>query len=399
MKNEDLEKTNEELKEEIKNNNEIIASSDRKAIIVNANQFEYKFLSVFPLFLFSYLGLLGAYALLAANGIFASVPTEIIALVISGSSLGIGTVGNEMLDRKLKVKEKFNEFSNAKTQYEKLEEEIKYTIESEKAKNRNKVVKEAMNLLISKQIIFDSLSNKYNFFNENNSHTIEESKEIVDKLSKNLKDRVNELDVLSTKKVLHEKFLSVRMKYKQVIDIMVPGLLSGLLLMLMVNFPFIIARVSETVIYGSIAPVLAPMAVGITGVSGYMVKKNKDYKRLFDKLNNDLGENALPAVINEAVTEKLDIDNEIEDKIIEVGLVEAQLQEQKRIMESFVDSGEEIEKEKDNLKAHTSAMTKADKIIEYNCEHLVELMAEGMSDITETTSQVEEKASQLSLRK
>ena len=408
MKTEDFKKTNEELQEEIKKNNEQIAVSDERTRMAKVNQFEYKFgtslgFSMVPYFV----GLL--FTIFASNGTMASItntiPAESLPLIITGSSLGIGTIGRKILEWKFKTKERFKSFTTAKTQYEKIQEEIKYAVELEKANNRYKAIQETMDSLSSNQSILNSLSNRYDINDKNVPQTIEESKKIVDELSMLLNEKYNELDVLTTQKVLHERFWKVRTKGQPSMDIMMSAMMGGLVSMMYVDMPFIIMGISETLTYNSLPAALitcfAPLVAGITGVSGYMIKRNKDYMRVFNNLNNDLNEKALPEKIKEPREEKQDIDSKIESKIREISIAGAQLQEQKRIMESFAENDEEKEKKLETLvsKEHTIEETKEDTIFGPSQEDLMTFMHEGIIDDAERNSQIEEKGPSLVLRR
>ena len=346
MKTEDFKKTNEELQEEIKKNNKQIAVSDERTRMAKVNQFEYKFGTTLGFSMVPYFVEIILFTIFTSNGTMASItntiPVESLPLIITGSSLGIGTIGRKILEWKFKIKERFKSFTTAKTQYEKIQEEIKYAVELEKANNRNKAIQETMDSLNSNQSILNSLSNRYDINDKNVPQTIEESKKIVDELSMLLNEKYNELDVLTTQKVLHERFWKVRTKGQPSMDIMMSAMMGGLLSMMYVDMPFIMMGISETLTYNSLPAALitcfAPLVAGITGVSGYMIKRNKDYMKVFNNLNNDLDENALPEKIKEPSEEQQDIDAKIESKIREISVAGTQLQEQKRMGKTYASS-------------------------------------------------------------
>ena len=409
MKTEDFKKTNEELQEEIKKNNKQIAVSDERTRMAKVNQFEYKFGTTLGFSMVPYFVEIILFTIFTSNGTMASItntiPVESLPLIITGSSLGIGTIGRKILEWKFKIKERFKSFTTAKTQYEKIQEEIKYAVELEKANNRNKAIQETMDSLNSNQSILNSLSNRYDINDKNVPQTIEESKKIVDELSMLLNEKYNELDVLTTQKVLHERFWKVRTKGQPSMDIMMSAMMGGLLSMMYVDMPFIMMGISETLTYNSLPAALitcfAPLVAGITGVSGYMIKRNKDYMKVFNNLNNDLDENALPEKIKEPSEEQQDIDAKIESKIREISVAGTQLQEQKRIMESFADNGEEKEKKLETSvsKEHTIEETRNDTIFEYTKESLTSFMDEDIFAGAEILPQKEEKGPSLVLKK
>lgn len=209
MKTEDLKKTSEELQEEIKKNNEQIAISDERTRMANVNQFEYKALTTLGFSMTPYLGLIILSAALTNNGAMASITsailTESLPLIIVISSLDVGTIGRKILEWKFKTKERIKVFTKAKSQSEKFQEEVKYAVELEKAKNRNKAIQQTMDSLNSNQSILNSLSSRYDISDNTLPQTRKESQK-----------RVEELSTL-----LNEKFWKVRTKGQKVMDIMI----------------------------------------------------------------------------------------------------------------------------------------------------------------------------------
>lgn len=406
MKTEDLKKTNEELQEEIKKNNEQIAVSDERTRIAmaNVNQFEYKVIETLKFSMLPYLGLVVLSTVLTKNGtmtsITSAIPAESLTLIISGSSLVVGNIGRKILEWKFKTKERFKSFTTTKSQSEKIQEEVKYAVELEKAKNRNKAIKQIMDSLNSNQSILNLLSSRYDINDKTLPQTREESQKRVEELSTLLKGKYNELDVLTTQKVLHEKFWRVRTKGEKLMEIMMVGMMGGMFTMAYGNMPIIIMR-DLLANSPSLMSLFAPIIVGVVGVSGYMVKRNKDYEKTFNILNSELGENALPDKIKEAYEEQQDIDSKIESKMREISIVGIRLQEQKRIMESFTDDSNKKEKtlESSVAKEHTIEETRKDTIFGQNQEDLMTFMDEDIFDGKEIEPQIEEKGPSLVLRR
>lgn len=388
MKVEDFNKTSEELKVEIQNNNEQINISDERKRMANVNQFEYKVVETLGFSLLPYLGLLILSGVLTKNGIMASlietVPAESFPFILVGSSLCAGTIGRKILEWKFKTKERLKAFTMAKTQTEKLEEEVKYTIELEKSKNRNKAIHQTMDSLSSNQSILNSLSSRYDINDRDLPQTEEDAKQRFENLSTLLKDKYTELDVLTTQKVLHEKFWRVRTKGQKVMDIIMSGMIGGFFTMMYGEMPILIVR--DYISSLSLMSLFTPLIVGIAGVSGYMIKRNKDYMKVFNNLNNELGEDSLQDKINEAYEEQQDIDSKIETKIREISIVGSQLQEQKRIIESFSEDSDE--------KAQTIEIAKKGTMLGYSQEDLMSL-----DESVEKESGMETKGPSLVLRR
>ena len=116
-------------------------------------------------------------------------------------------------------------------------------------------------------------------------------------------------------------------------DIIISGMMGAILTTTFVEIPIIIVRDYITSL--GWMSLFTPLIIGTMGASGYMIKRNKDYMKAFNNLNNELGENSLPNKINEAYEEQQYIDFQIENKIREISIVESHLQERKRIIESF----------------------------------------------------------------
>lgn len=401
MKIEDFDKTKEELKKEIQKNNKQIAISDERKRMASVNQFEHKVTVTLAFSLLPYLGLLLLLCMLTKNGFIptltGSIPVESIPFIIVGSSLGVGTIGRKILDWKFKIKERLKKFTIAKTQSEKIQEEVKYTVEIEKANNRNRALKQTINSLCSKQEILNSLANSYDIKDKNIPETEEDSKKIIEDSSILLKDKYNELDLLTLQKVLDEKFWRVREKSQKVIDVVAAGLMGGFFTMMYGSVPLLMLK--EYITSLGLVSLLGPFVIGTIGVSGYMIKRGKDYAKAFNNLNNKLGENSLPVNIKDAYEEQQEIDYKIESKIKEISTMEMQLQEQKRIMESFLKDNDEEAKALESIvsKEHIIEEPENDAIFGYNQE-LMSLIDEEIFK-EEKELEVEEKGPSLVLKK
>ena len=90
---------------------------------------------------------------LTENGIITSItstiPTQTLPFIVAGCYLGVGTIGEKILD-------------TANTKSEKMQEEIKNVVELEKIQNRNIALEKAIESLNSNQLSLSSLSNRYN---------------------------------------------------------------------------------------------------------------------------------------------------------------------------------------------------------------------------------------------
>ena len=118
-----------------------------------------------------------------------------------------------------------------------------------------------------------------------------ETKNTVLALSKLLREKQEELDVLVTKQTLHEMFWKInRSKADKFFDILASAGIASLLSI----FIFMAPMISELVTYQSVlTSVLAPFIVSAVITSGYMIKRNRNYTKAFHNLNKKLGKNAL----------------------------------------------------------------------------------------------------------
>ena len=73
------------------------------------------------------------------------IPALSYPAIVVGGSLGIGTLINNLINKKFQTKKRLKVFSTAKTQTEKLKEQLHYQIELEKAINRNLVINQTIN--------------------------------------------------------------------------------------------------------------------------------------------------------------------------------------------------------------------------------------------------------------
>lgn len=147
--------------------------------MLNVNQIGYKIAKTLKFSLFPYLGLIILFEELIKNvnipSLLETIPAESFSFILIDSSLCIGTVGRKIFDWKYKTKEKLKAFTTTNTQSEKLQDEVKYTIELEKYKNRNVVIQKTIDLLNSNQSILNSLSNRYDINDKDVAQTKEEA--------------------------------------------------------------------------------------------------------------------------------------------------------------------------------------------------------------------------------
>ena len=387
MKEKEFESSIEELQKQIQNNQDNISLNDKKIRIAEQNRIETKALLTFLYSSFSYMlyiFLLALFATLITSTtipITNPIPIEYIHYLMVSFTIGIGTIGRKKIETELNSYERFKSFSKAKSQREIIEEEAKYAIESEKLKNRNKVLSNTISSLK-----YENDISNISLFNTSNI-----PKKQIEDSSTLLKEKYSELDSLSTKKSLHENFLHIRSDIYKAIQIMF-GLIMCMALAVMIDIPLLVSTING---YSTpvIVPFLIPTTLLTTVFSIYTVKNNKYYKEVFNHFNHELGKNALPDSIKdeEIEDEELEIDIKIGKMIWEITELEAQLQQQKIILESFMDN--DYEKSLQQAKEHTSDEPIIDT---YRDEDIIDITDEIIFD---EDDKLEEKGPTLVLRR
>jgi hypothetical protein len=310
MNTDDIKKIKEELQEEIKNNNVQNSIIDERKRITYVNQFENK---SFRITMFSGIAYLGTFIL--TNKYISIIPIEAYPFIITGIPLSIGIIVSNIFDWKFKIKERLKSFTNAKKEAEKLQEEVKYTIDFERIKNKNKIMEQTINIL-----------DKDNW---NTDSKIQVDEELLNK-------KYNELDTLTTKKVLIEKFWKVRNKFINITDLIKNVIIIEFISTLMAIVHMFFLFPMEKSIKLLAAQYWLSLSTIIVGVfTGYTCKKNKDYIKAFKNLNMELEENALSNNTKNSYKEKDDINAKIENEITDISIMKAKLYEQKTILESY----------------------------------------------------------------
>lgn len=343
---EDFEKSKKELEKAKEQNNEQIAISDERTEIANINQMEYKGITTLTFSILGYTVLLTTTAILTkslgASAITNIFPGFTYPIALIGSSLGIGTITRTLFDKKYQTKERLKAFSTAKTQAEKLEEEVHYQIELEKANNRNRAIDETIKVLNSNQTMLSRISSRYDLSDKTALQSKEEAEKKAEELSNIIKEQYDKLDILTTQKVLHDRFWRIRQKSQRRTEVMMTSMISGMFTMFFTAFPTLMIKdiMPSGSLSASLAVPLAPLVAGVVGSSAYMLKRNKDYKEVFNNLNAQLGENALAENLDKrfesAFEEQKEIESLIESQIRDISLVEVQLQENKRYLDTHI---------------------------------------------------------------
>ena len=321
--------------------------------MLKANSLEFKGETILFFSALAYMGFFLTTIILSntpvASVISKALPGLSYPITLLGGSLAIGTIARTLFDKKFKTKERLKSFSKAKTQAEKLEEEVHYQIELEKANNRNKVIDETINILNSNQAMLNRISSRYDLKDKTAPQTKEEAEQNAEKLSATIKDQYDKLDILTVQKVLHNRFWKVRERFQRRLNTMVVSTVSGIFTMFFTTFPTLIDIIPNSSLLAKLAIPLVPFVVGTIGGSAYMLKRNRDHKKAFNNLNAKLEENALEENLDNeydsSIEEHKKIKTLIENQIRNISLIEIQLQEIKRFLDA---NTAEEEKKKDS---------------------------------------------------
>ena len=349
MNIEEFEKSKKELLKAKKDNDKKISIIDERTKISKLNSFDNKALVILGFSMIEYLLIFPvSLAIIKKIGVIAFtniIPTLCYPVILSGSSFGIGFLINFLVNKKFKIKEKYKSFSNAKTNIEKLQEEVYYQIELEKANNRNKSIDMALNLLESNKKMLNTMPHQYELDDSITLKTLENEKIKSNELSDIFKEKYNKLDILSTQKVLFDNFCNIKSKLQKITDIMLTIMLVGIGTMIFTSFPLIMLK--EALIYSSLfkvfTSIFAQVAVFTVMTGGYMVKRNKNHEKVFDIFNSKLGENALEKVGD--VYEKQNISRLIQNQINDISLTYVLLQEHKSCLDTFTVGEENTKKQ------------------------------------------------------
>ena len=245
-------------------------------------------------------------------------------------------IHNLLINKKYKTKERFKSFSNAKTEVEKIEEELKNKIELEKLKNRNEIINNVVENLEDNVSILSKISDKYTITYRNLSQTKEETTDNITKISKLLEEKYKDLDILVTKKVLHENFWRIRENFQRICDPILITLGFSVGTLMLTTLPFITAEtlslacpmIQKELIF------ISSLVCGGVVPNIYLINRNKNRKKVFNNINKTLGDNSLPEKISSTHDENMELESLMEKELREISLAEVQLIEQKEVLES-----------------------------------------------------------------
>ena len=331
MTDEEFKKSKNEL-DKLKIKKEQIKINEDKLKVLKANGLENKSLTIVYLSSLAYF-ILFLISMVLNNTLASIFPWAIYPTVLIGTSICVGAIGKNLIYKKYKIEDRLKSFTNARTEAEKIEEAVLSQIEIDKLNNKNKVIDEAIEALTKEKETINKISGKYNI-SDKTTYSNEEVKNNIDKLSETIKKQYNELDELSTNKVLCEKFLTVEEKLERRMRTMMVAMITGVTTAAMSLPPLLLVKdtIQSASILTSLMLSLTPMITGIIGGSAYMLKRNSDQKKAFKSLKKKL--NLKEENLNKNIENKEELEEAIEKQIKNISLNEIELQENMRYLDN-----------------------------------------------------------------
>ena len=250
------------------------------------------------------------------------IPISLIQPFCVSISLIIGLTVMFLLVSKSKCQERLKQFSNAKTQQEKVNESTKQEIEKKKLMSLNCAIKQVYDEVNA----YENFMTSYfkDFEEEKKSRSKEEIEKKVKELEGILLEKQNQLNIIAAKCSLKDKFWRERDTFTAISNIIMFGMLGGLLLMMFYGMPVICLNQTEPQIETSFLGVLAPFFIGDFITSLYFIYRKKIYTRSFQEFNEELKEFRLTDKRNYDEDQQFDV--ELEESIKTVAIVKLRLE-------------------------------------------------------------------------
>ena len=321
----DLVKKKEEL---IKLNSQ---ASEKAWILGEYNNTFFKFAYSTLTYAGIIIALLVLRGVLQMAGITLNIPRQLVFPSVLLPSLIVGTHMQNKYEKKNSLKERLSKFSKTTTKEEQLEEEIQYTIEEKQCMDKIAVIDGALNDIKNKKEFISDNSNIYSLSINNNANREELERNISDSSSL-LESKFHEIDTLSAHNLLCKEFANEREFRKYSLTTF--GLGGGTALFMYVNLPYTVLGLGTQFsgIFG-LVEVFGIYLASISIISFYQYKKMNERTRVFNKINQKLGDDALrddasisSASENIAKKEKL---------ICEASKILVSLEQQKRLLQSI----------------------------------------------------------------
>ena len=285
----------------------------------------------------------------SAGLVINSLSVGSVATLLIGTTFGTGAIINKIVNKKYQIKERIKKFSKAKTEQEKLEEEIRYQKEDDKFNSKNNLTDKTITDLETNSKILNKVSNNYYLVNKDESKSKEMLENDINNINDKIKRQKNELDELTTKKVLCDVLFCTKTGELFVIFIVLVFTTCSMYLGL--SF-FLASKITNTVITELFLLPIGSISLLASSIYGYLMnKKNSNLKAIFNKINSELSDTTLTDELSNS-SEKLYKETEkikslINLKTEELSASQILLLEKKQILENL-SSNEKVEEDKQN---------------------------------------------------
>ena len=282
----------EEMEEE---NHKQIRTYDRNRFLLRQNCLTYKITSwllesakVFGIILLAFLIFNGAMITSVSDALFCIYATPII-------SLGTGLIRSRIKHKKKNIKKKINLISTAKTEEEKLEEDINLQILKQQLICKSEIVQRLKSKLMAKKNCLENALVNYELLPKKIADTEEELITKKEQLQVKIEKDLSELDLYVKQIVLNSNFWIIMDNFSKIDDrglalflgSIIPMMLSGCLIMIIPNTIILSTLIRATSLF-------VPFALGFIGTNMLVSFQHKIKQNVFRKVNSTLGDKALP---------------------------------------------------------------------------------------------------------
>lgn len=296
-KYEDLKK---KIDEEIETEWETVYKISEKTGNIKSNDYDVEIGSTLGFGSLAWVATLIALPFILKGG---AIPASIIQPLTTIIPLGVGAAATYGLRKKFKNSERLRKTTSARIQVDKTVEATKLDVENAKTKARISVLKSVKDRLKEQGSIEESLPLEFQKVTPaQDTRTQEEFNASIAAINDAMYEKGADIDTLVTKKTLKERFWRVRDKAQKYTDIPLFGLIGLVAGFAIYNIPLLIANATGAYsISPSILQMFIPGIITAAATTGYAVKKYKDEKAAFEKVNKELlGDDALPEFSNDS---------------------------------------------------------------------------------------------------
>lgn len=240
--------------------------------------------------------------------------------VALASSIAIGYTGQAIITSF--SKRKMKKFTSAKTNANILEEMMHYEMEIDKTENKKETLRKMYKTIISKQQILSDYSSEFCQIDKYANLTLEDLKKRQVMISNAYKERMEQLDILTSQAYLKNKFKNRRKTRERLEIIITSALITSFLFDFLIGMPLSLELMKPVILesiadFGKVIAICFSPTLVVTPLAlPYFIKREKDFTNVFNNLNQLLGENALEKKPN--VEYENELENMISTKLCEI---------------------------------------------------------------------------------